>query len=102
MYSFHRQRGELSLTDLFYRPEIQNSFPAVNYMFTLSRLIPSATASVERLFSLMNSLCTPSRNKLLVGTLDSLLRLCMEADLSESDVENVIDIFKKKDRDIAL
>ncbi|KAH3722124.1 hypothetical protein DPMN_065077 [Dreissena polymorpha] len=41
-------KRELCLMDLFERLEIQNSFPAVGYLCTLSQLIPSSTA-VERL-----------------------------------------------------
>ena len=50
----------------------------------------------------LNSLCKPSRNKLKEGTLDSLLRLCMKVELSETDDDKIIDILKKKDRDIRL
>lgn len=80
-----------------------NSFPAVQYLYNLGRLIPTSTACVERLFSLMNRLCTPSRNRLSVGTLDALIRLNMEdADLSPRDIQNIIDTFAAKKREIVL
>ena len=69
------------------------------------RLVPASTASVERAFSLMNSLCTVNRNRLSQGTLESLMLLCREGkrELTREQIEAVIDIFRGvKNREIVL
>ncbi|KAH3861280.1 hypothetical protein DPMN_024207 [Dreissena polymorpha] len=47
--------------------------------------MPSSTASVERLFSLMNNLCTTNRNRLSQDTLTALMMLCREGCQQLSD-----------------
>ncbi|KAH3799478.1 hypothetical protein DPMN_153086 [Dreissena polymorpha] len=67
--------------------------------------MPSSTASVERLFSLMNNLCTTNRNHLSQDTLTALMMLCREECQQQSDdqTSKIVEIFKKmKARDIAL
>ncbi|KAH3716573.1 hypothetical protein DPMN_059297 [Dreissena polymorpha] len=67
--------------------------------------MPSSTASVERLFSLMNNLCTTNRNRLSQDTLTALMMLCREGcqQLSDDQTSKIVVIKKKmKQRDIAL
>ncbi|KAH3889285.1 hypothetical protein DPMN_013338 [Dreissena polymorpha] len=67
--------------------------------------MPSSTASVERLFSLMNNLCTTNRNRLSQDTLTALMMLSREGcrQLSDDQTSKIVEIFKKmKERDIAL
>nr|XP_022311121.1 uncharacterized protein LOC111116421 [Crassostrea virginica] len=49
-------------------PILQRTYPSIFYLLTLAALIPSSTACVECLFSLMNSLCTPIRSTLTSKT----------------------------------
>lgn len=71
----------------------------------LSKLVPTSTASVERAFSLMNSLCTTNRNRLGQETLSSLMLICDESHgtLSEEEKQVITDNFKAiRPREISL
>ncbi|KAH3782190.1 hypothetical protein DPMN_160102 [Dreissena polymorpha] len=54
---------------------LRQRIPAMNYMVGLGR-IPSSAASVERISSTMNSLCTSSRSSIYQSLLGSLMRIC--------------------------
>ncbi|KAH3833986.1 hypothetical protein DPMN_107304 [Dreissena polymorpha] len=59
--------------------------------------------SVERLFSLLNLLCTPQRNRLGEATLKFLIRLCLHTErLGEEEVTRIIDKFAEKPRNVEL
>ena len=65
----------------------------------------SPQACIEWIFSLMNSLCTPLRNRLTEDSLDALMRICAEGpvNLTNDNLEQIIDIFKAmKPRKLAL
>ena len=71
----------------------------------IENIIPTTTACVERIFSLMNSLCTPLRNRLTEGPLNALMRICAEGpvNLTNDNLEQIIDIYKAmKPRKLAL
>ncbi|KAH3822979.1 hypothetical protein DPMN_124773 [Dreissena polymorpha] len=77
----------------------------MNYMVGLGRIIPSSTASVERIFSTMNSLCTSSRSRMSQSLLDSLTRICThETDsLDPNQLNSMVDKFRAmKTREISL
>ena len=79
---------------------IANAFPATTYLVKIGQLIPSSTASVERVFSLMNGLCTPQRNRLSQAMLDSLMRICMSSPddlpVNYERMNRIIQSFKNK------
>ncbi|KAH3714760.1 hypothetical protein DPMN_057460 [Dreissena polymorpha] len=54
--------------------------------------MPSSTASVERLFSLMNNLCTTNRNRLSQDTLTALMMLFREGcqQLSDDQTSKIV------------
>ena len=85
---------------------MKNVFPNLFYLLCLANIIPTTTACVEQIFSLMNSLCTPLRNRLTEGSLDALImRICAEGpvNLTNDNLEQIIDIFKAmKPRKLAL
>jgi len=86
-------------------PIMMNAFPATNHLIQLGQLLPSSTASVERIFSLMNSLCTPQRNRLSQNVLDALMRICSISgeELSMEQIQKIVLKFKNmKSRDILL
>lgn len=61
----------------------------------LASIIPSKTASVERIFSLMNSLCTPKRNRISQASLDAVMRICLEEEvISQERLNKLIENFK--------
>lgn len=62
----------------------------------LASIIPSSTASVERIFSLMNSLCTPKRNRISQASLDAVMRICLEEVVSQERLNRKMDTIKKK------
>ena len=83
---------------------LRNVFPNILFLLTLANIIPTPTASVERIFSLMNSLCTPLRSRLTEGSLGALMRICSEAPTaSQLQLDKIIDLFKNmKPRKLAL
>lgn len=61
----------------------------------LASIIPSSTASVERIFSLMNSLCTPKRNRISQASLDAVMGICLEEEvISQERLNRIIENFK--------
>lgn len=61
----------------------------------LASIIPSSTASVERIFSLMNSLCTPKRNRISQASLDAVMRISLEEEvISQERLYRIIESFK--------
>ena len=77
-------------------PVLQRTYPSIFYLLTLAALIPSSTACVERLFSLMNSLCTPIRSTLSQQNLDCMLRIVSggEMRLSQNQLCKTVQNFK--------
>lgn len=73
-------------------------YPKMMQLLELGCLIPCSTATVERGFSLMNSLCTNLRNRLNQSSLDFLMRICKEGkdNFSNDELEAMVDLFKNK------
>ena len=65
--------------------------------FKTSLLIPPTTSTIERGFSVINLICTPLRTSLSESNLDRFARICINGPeiFSESDVEKMVDIFKR-------
>ena len=106
-----RKRGDAEPTtadmhDLINKDGVLSQlFPRLKCLFNLAVLIPCSTATVERGFSLMNSICTSSRSRLNQASLDALMRICKEGQdsFNNDDLEEMVDIFKnKKNRRIDL
>jgi hypothetical protein len=72
---------------------MRDTFPCLFKLVFLSRLIPTSTASVERIFSLMNLICTDSRNHWDKVPSVLLLRICRhDTDLlSALQVSRIVD-----------
>ena len=72
-------------------------FPNIITLFKTSLLIPPTTSNVERGFSVINLICTPLRISLSESNLNRFARICINGPetFSESDVEKMVDIFKK-------
>ena len=97
VFILYRQRGEDDPLHYMMRDDIlRRTFPTMFDLLMLSRLIPTSTASVERVFSLMNNLCTNHRSSLKQETLSSLMRICSDGPeyLDEEQLQQIIDNFK--------
>ena len=72
-------------------------FPNIATLFKTSLLIPPTTSNVERGFLVMNLICTPLRPSLSEFNQDRFMHICINGPetFSESDVEKMVDIFKK-------
>ncbi|WAR08289.1 hypothetical protein MAR_018247, partial [Mya arenaria] len=98
-----KQKGSTDIAAILSEdPVLARSYKAMAYLVDLSCIVPTSTACVERLFSLMNSLCTPSRSSLGQVRLESLIRIVISetTELSQSDINNIINIFNQSKRDI--
>lgn len=86
------------------RDGLDQLYPNVVKLINLALIIPCSTASVERGFSLMDSLCTNLWNRLSQSSLESLMRICKgDKELSNGDLEELVELFKnKKNRKIDL
>lgn len=71
-------------------------YPAMYHLILLSCLIPSSTACVERLFSLMNTTCRPQRSSLKQQSLDNIIRIVSKSNgsLTEMQLTRAIDHFR--------
>ncbi|XP_060602136.1 uncharacterized protein LOC132755300 [Ruditapes philippinarum] len=109
MFIMKQRASETDLSDpqfllkkLTDEPILQQTFPVMSYFVLLSSLIPTSTACVERVFSLMNSICTPLRSSMSQETLDNIMRIVHEGatSLSDNQLERAINHFTSKSRKI--
>ena len=72
----------------------------LNKIASIGLTIPVSTASVERSFSQMKTIKTRLRNSLSDCSLSDLMRIAIEAPevLSESDLEEIVDVWQRKSR----
>lgn len=86
-------------------PVLLDTFLCTFELVLLGKLIPNSTASVERCFSLMDSICTVNRDRLSQETLTALMLICREGSnalISELKMF-IFDNFKRmKRREILL
>ena len=68
------------------------------------KCIPVATASVERSFSQMKLIKTRLRNRIGEKSLSYLMKIAIEspAKLTDEDLENIIDVWKRQPRRIIV
>ena len=76
----------------------------VGYQRSVFLFLLVATASVERSFSQMKMIKTRLRNRIGESSLSSLMRIAIESPekLSDNDLENIVDIWNRKPRRIAV
>ena len=85
-------------------PVMKRQFPAIKFLIKIAALIPSSTACVEKLFSLMITLCTPLKSSLAQDSLDVMIHIVLTSktqnQLTQSQLNYAITKFKQmKDRD---
>ena len=88
------------LKELVSNDMLKAMFPNLNKIASIGLTIPVSTASVERSFSQMKMIKTRLRNSLSDCSLSHLMRFAIEATevLSESDLEEIVDVWQRKSR----
>ena len=88
------------LKELVSNDMLKAMFPNLNKIASIGLTIPVSTASVERSFSQMKMIKTRLRNSLSDCSLSHLMRIAIEAPevLSESDLEEIVDVWQRKSR----
>ena len=73
------------------------NFPNLASLFKISLLIPPSTSNVERVFSVMNLICTPLHSSLSETNLDRFMRICTNGPkkLTDDILEELIEDFKQ-------
>jgi len=71
---------------------------------TICHSIPVTTASVERSFSQMKLIKTRLRSCLNDRSLSNLMKIALEslAELTDSNLEGIVDVWKRKGRRVAV
>ena len=91
------------LHELVTNETLISMFPNLNTLTSICLTIPNGTASVERSFSQMKMIKTCLRSRLGEKSL-SHLKIAIESPekLSDSDLENIVDIWYRKSRRIIV
>ena len=92
------------LHELVTNETLISMLPNLNTLASICLTIPIGTASVERSFSQMKMIKTRLRNRLGEKSLSHLMKLAIESPekLSDSDLENIVDIWYRKCRRIIV
>ena len=79
-------------------------FPNLSTLSTICLSMPVATASVERSFSQMKLIKTRLRNRMGERSLSNLMKITIESPekLSDNDLDEIINIWNRKPRRIAV
>ena len=97
--SLTNQLKELVCNDM-----MKTLFPNLHTIARISLSIPVSTASVERSFSQMKLIKTQLRSCLSVKSLSNLMKIAIESpdQLTDQDLEQVIDTWQRKNRRITV
>ncbi|KAH3893012.1 hypothetical protein DPMN_017150 [Dreissena polymorpha] len=108
LWIFRRNATQQQLDDQNYllqtfleSPALCQDYPAMQYLIIVSHLVPTSTAVVERVFSLMTSVCSPLRTSLKQETLENLMRIVNSGQdqLTDAKLDTALAVFRnKKDR----
>ena len=92
------------LHELVTNETLISMLPNLNTLASICLTIPIGTASVERSFSQMKMIKTRLRNRLGEKSLSHLMKIAIESPekLSDSDLENIVDIWYRKSRRIIV
>ena len=78
-------------------------FPETWKLLNIMMALPVSTATVERTFSQMKLIKTRLRNRLSDSNLEHLMKIAIEGpSISNVDFNEILDIFKQKNRRILL
>ena len=92
------------LKELFCNDMMRTLFPNLYKIGTINLSIPVSTASVERSFFQMRLFNTRLRSSLNVKNLSHLMKITIEspAELTSGHLEEVVDVWNRKNRRIAV
>ena len=92
------------LKELASNEMLETMFPNLSTLSKICLSIPVGTASVERSFSQMKMIKTRLRNRIGESSLSSLMKIAIESpeNLSDNDLESIVDIWNRKPRRIAV
>ena len=92
------------LHELVTNETLISMFPNLNTLASICLTIPIGTASVERSFSQVKMIKTRLRSRLGEKSLSHLMKIAIESPekLSDSDLENIVDIWYRKSRRIIV
>ena len=92
------------LKELVCNHMMRTLFPNLSKIATTNLSIPVSTASVERSFSQMKLIKTRLRSSLNDKSLSHLMKIAIEspAELTDSHLEEVVDVWNRKNRRIAV
>ena len=92
------------LHELVINETLISMFPNLNTLASICLTIPIGTASVERSLSQMKMIKTRLRSRLGEKSLSHLMKIAIESPekLSDSDLENIVDIWRRKSRRIIV
>ena len=99
-----KENMKLQLKELATNEMLKSMFPNLNTLAIISLSIPVATASVERSFSQMKLIKSRLRNRLSDTSLSHLLKIAIESPdtLQDCDLEEIVDMWNRKGRRIAV
>ena len=99
-----KENMKLQLKELVTNEMLKSMFPNLKTLETISLSIPVATAFVERSFSQMKLIKTRLRNHLSDTSLSHLMKIAIESPdtLLDSDLEDIVDMWNRKSRRIAV
>ena len=83
---------------------LKTMFPNLHKLASINLTLPVATASVERSFSQMKLIKTRLRNSLSESSVSHLMKIAIESPdtLTDSNLEEVVNIWNRKGRRIAV
>ena len=83
---------------------MQTMFPNLSILANVCLTIPVGTASVERSFSHMKMIKSRLRNRLGEANLSYLMKITLESPeaLSDEELEQIVNVWTKKPRRIAV
>ena len=95
---------KLQLKELATNEMLKSMFPNLNTLAIISLSIPVATATVERSFSQMKLIKSRLRNRLSDTSLSHLMKIAIESPdtLQDCDLEEIVDMWNRKGRRIAV
>ena len=99
-----KENMKLQLKELATNEMLKSMFPNLSTLATISLSIPVGTASVERSFSQIKLIKTRLRSRLSDSSLSHLMKIAIESPdtLFDSDLEEIVDMWNRKNRRIAV
>ena len=95
---------KLQMRELASNDMLMTMFPNLSTLAVISLSIPVTTASVERSFSKMKLIKTRLRSCLSDTSLSHLMKIAIESPntLSDEELEQIVDVWNRKGRRIAV